>query len=288
MKAARGKLLGGAPRPGRWERRPPPGSARGERRQEILFLLAIGFLLLGGVVGFGWEMDRQVRGGILRQRAEAERRPDWVPLERLPPALPRMVVAVVDPGFPEREPLDTDGQGLTLPRDLVRQVHRLRDDLPGEARGLLMAPLLENRVSRRDLLELYLNRVYFGRSAGYPVYGVYHAAREFFGKEPRQLTLGETATLAGLLLRPRIDDPERAPGAVGARRNEVLRRMLDAGEIDAAAYRAAITEPLAFQPGADYAPMSRPFRWEEPSPVLRLPAEPSRPDSARAQAAPEG
>jgi membrane peptidoglycan carboxypeptidase len=282
MKAAKGKRLGGAPRPGRWTQRPAPGSPRGERRQEILFLLAIGFLLLGGVVGFGWEMDRQVRGGILRQRAEAERRPDWVPLERLPPALPRMVVAVVDPGFPAREPLDTDAPGVTLPRDLVRQVHQLRDDLPGEARGLLMAPLLENRVSRRDLLELYLNRVYFGRSAGYPVYGVFHAAREFFEKEPRQLTLGETATLAGLLLRPRIEEPERAPGAVGARRNEVLRRMLDSGEIDEAAYRAALAEPLAFQPGADYPPMSRPFRWEEPSPVMRLPAEPSPPDSARA------
>jgi membrane peptidoglycan carboxypeptidase len=283
VKAAKGKRLGGAPKPARWARRPTPGSPQGERRKEILFLLALGFLLLGGVVGFGWEMDRQVRGGILRQRAEAEQRPDWVALNGLPPALPRTVVAVVDPGFPAREPLDTDAPGVTLPRDLVQQVHLLGEDLPGEARGLLMAPLLENRISRRDLLELYLNRVYFGRSGRYPVYGVFHAAREFFQKDPRQLTLGETATLAGLLLRPRIEDPERAPGAVGARRNEVLRSMLEAGEIDAAAYRAALDEPLAFQPGADYPPMSRPFRWEEPVPVMRLPAEPSRPDSARAQ-----
>ncbi|HEU0078714.1 MAG TPA: transglycosylase domain-containing protein, partial [Longimicrobiaceae bacterium] len=165
---------------------------------------------------------------------------------------------------------------------LVQQVHLLGDDIRSEARGLLMAPLLENRISRRDLLELYLNRVYFGRTGHYPVFGVFHAAREFFEKEPAQLTLGETATLAGLLLRPRIEEPERAPGAVGARRNEVLRRMLDMGEIDEAAYRAALAEPLAFQPGADYPPMTRPFRWEEPVPVMRLPAEASRPDSARA------
>jgi membrane peptidoglycan carboxypeptidase len=284
MRAAKGKRLGGAPpRPGRWARRPPPSGVQGERRSEILFLLGLGLFLLGGVVGFGVEMDRQVRGGILRQRAEAERRPDWVALEQLPPALPRMVVAVVDPGFPERNPLDSDASGATLPRELVRQVHQLRDDLPGEARGLLMTPSLENRLSRRDVLELYLNRVYFGTSGGYPVYGVYHAAREFFDKEPRQLTLGETATLAGLLLRPRIEEPERAPGAVGARRNEVLRQMLAAGAIDAAAFRAAMEEPLSFQPGADYPPMTRPLRWEEETPVLRLPAEPSPPDSARAR-----
>lgn len=280
MRAAKGKRLGGAPRPGRWARRAAPDPARSERRSEILFLLAVGFLLLGGVVGFGWEMDRQLRGGILRQRAEAVRRPDWIPLERLPPALPRMVVAVVDPGFPERRPLDPDPVGTSLPRDLVRQVHQLGDDLGGEARELLMAPALESRLSRRAILELYLNRVDFGRSGGYPVHGVYHASREYFQKEPRELTLGEMATLAGLLLPPGIDDPERAPGAVGARRNEVLRTLLEAGRIDAAQYRAAVAEPLAFQPGADYPPMTRPLRWEEPPPVLRLPAEPSRPEPA--------
>ncbi|HEX2188675.1 MAG TPA: transglycosylase domain-containing protein [Longimicrobiaceae bacterium] len=285
MRAARGKRLGGAPRPGRWVRAAPPDAVRGERRAEILFLLALGFLLLGGVVGFAWEMDRQVRGGILRQRVEAARRPDWVPLERLPPALPRMVMAAADPRFAERRPLDAGGGAAeaSIPRDLVTQVHLLENDLGGEARALLMAPLLQNRLGRRDILELYLNRVYFGRSGSYPVYGVRDAAREFFGKEPQQLSLGEMATLAGLLLPPRIEDPERAPGAVGARRNEVLRRMLEAGAVDAAAYRAASEEPLAFQPGADYPPMSRPLRWEEPPPALRLPALPSPADSAAAR-----
>jgi len=279
MRTAKGKRLGGAPRPGRWEVRPQTRPARGAYRSEILFLLGLGFLLLGGVVGFGWEMDRQVRGGIMRQMAEAEGRPDWVPLDQLPPALPRMVVAVVDPDFRERRPLDAATPGHTLPRDLVAQVHLLRNDLPGEARGLLMAPLLENRLSRDELLELYLNRVYFGRSDGFPVFGVYHASREFFRKNPGQLTVGEMATLTGLLLRPRIEEPARAPGAVGARRNEVLRRMLEAGVIDEAAYRAGLQEPLAFQPGMDFAPMSRPFRWEEPTPPMRLPAATSRPDS---------
>ncbi|HEX2094293.1 MAG TPA: transglycosylase domain-containing protein [Longimicrobiaceae bacterium] len=282
MRGARGKLLGGAPPRARRTHRPPPGER--ERRGEILLLLGIALFFLGGLVGFGWELDRQLRGGILRQRAEAQQRSDWVRLEQLPPVLTRMVVSVVDPGFQEREAPDTESEGLTLPRDLVRQVHLLDDGLRGEARGLLMAPLLESRLSRRELLELYVNRVYFGRSDGYPVFGVYHAAQEFFQKRPEDLTLSESATLVGLLLQPRILDPGRTPGAVGVRRNEVLRRMREAGEIDAAAYRAAVAEPLAFQPGVEYAPMSRPLRWQEPPALLRLPAVTSpAPDSAAIQ-----
>ena len=71
------------------------------------------------------------------------------------------------------------------------------------------------------------------------------------------------------------------PGAVGARRNEVLRRLTAAGVIDAAQARAAAAEPLAFQPGADYVPMSRPLGWKSEPQVIRLPPElRPTPDSA--------
>jgi membrane peptidoglycan carboxypeptidase len=279
----KGKKLGGAPRRrGRWGQPPSTPRARpGEYRSGILFLLGLGFLILGGLAGFSWEMDRQLRGGLLRQRAVAERRPDWIPLERMPRVLPRMVAAVVDPTFQSRPPLGSQGDGTaTLPGDLVRQVHLLREGVGGEARALVMAPLLESRLPKREILELYLNRVYFGKSEGVEVFGVHHAARDFFGKEPQQLTLGESATLAGLLLEPRIRAPERSPGAVGARRNEVLRRMRAAGVISEADYRAATAEPLGFQPGVEDAPMSRPPGWDEPVPVMRLPL---RPDSAAQQ-----
>ncbi|MBD0320923.1 MAG: transglycosylase domain-containing protein, partial [Gemmatimonadetes bacterium] len=123
------------------------------------------------------------------------------------------------------------------------------------------------------------------------VYGVFHASREYFGKDPRKLTLAEAATLAGILLPPALPAPEQSPGPVGARRNEVLRRMLRAGTITPAAFRQAAREPLAFQPGADYAPMARPADWRREPDVIRLPPElrPSlqRPDSAAA-ASPAG
>jgi membrane peptidoglycan carboxypeptidase len=289
VRPSKGKRLGGAPkRRGRWSPPPAPRAVRPtEYRTGILFLLGLGFLILGGVAGFAWEMDRQLRGGILRQHAVAERRPDWVPLERMPPVLPRMVTAVVDPAFQQRPPLGTREERATLPEDLVRQVHLLRDGVAGEARALVMAPLLESRLPHRELLELYLNRVYFGKSDGVEVFGVHHAARDFFRKAPSELTLGESATLAGLLLEPRIRDPERSPGAVGARRNEVLRKMREAGVIREADYRAAVAEPLGFQPGVEYAPMSRPLRWKEPPPVMRLPApsNPAAQQSPRADSA---
>lgn len=276
MKAAKGKRLGGAPRRGRWARKPPPPVRRvGYSRTDVLVLFGLGFLILGAVAGFGWEMRRQLDGGILRQRTAAVRRPDWVPLAALPPVLPRMVVSVVDPGFMGREALDTETDAPSLTRNLVEQVYMLDDGLRGEAREMMMTPLLDTRLPRRDLLELYLNRVYFGKSGGWPVYGVYHAAREYFNKDPRALTVSESATLAGLLLEPRISDPEQFPGVVGVRRNEVLRRMLDAGAIDQATFRAAVGEPLAFQPGVEYAPMSRPLKWQEPPPTYRLPAQTS-------------
>ncbi|MDQ3556460.1 MAG: transglycosylase domain-containing protein, partial [Gemmatimonadota bacterium] len=171
----------------------------------MLGVVAVCLLAVGAVAGFAWEVDRQLRGGLLRQRAEAAARPDWVSLRTLPPGIPRIFVATVDPGFDEREALaeiDVPDR-MTLTRDLVRQVHLLDRGLPAAARALAMAPILEHHLSKRAILELYLNRVHFGDSGGEPVYGLFHAAREFFGKQPAELTMGETATLAGLLLPPR-------------------------------------------------------------------------------------
>lgn len=270
-----GKKLGGKQprRGGRLTRSRPPrpeGTAR-SREMGVLVVLAVGLFVVGGVAGFGWSLDRELRGGLLRQGAVAERRPDWVELRSLPAYVPQAFLAVVDPGFLTRGRLRTGQTGTTLARDLVRQVHLLPNSLGGAARELLMAPVLEQRASKRELLELYLNRAYLGEEQGYPVYGIGHAAREYFDKAPAELTLGETATLAGLLLEPRIDDPERQVGAVGIRRNEVLRVLLLGGLISETQYRAALEEPLGFQPGLDQLPVTRPLDFGREPEVIRLP-----------------
>lgn len=267
----RGKKLGGeAPRRRtRWSRNrglppsTPPVSA--------LAVLAVGLFVMGGVAGYATALDREIRGGILRQRAEAAQRPDWVELPSLPRYVPEAFLAVVEAELLASSEMRAPARGPSLARELVRQVHLIPSSIAGQSRERMMAPVLEQRLSRSELLELYLNRVYLGRAQGYPLYGIYHASREYFEKLPEDLTLGEAATLAALLLQPRIEDPAGRVGAVGVRRNEVLQVMLLARLITADEYRAAMAEPLGFQPGLEQMPMSRPADWVEPAAPIRLP-----------------
>ncbi|MEX2571134.1 MAG: transglycosylase domain-containing protein [Gemmatimonadota bacterium] len=270
----RGKMLGGkAPRRGghltrvKGERTPISGSP------QVLGVLASGCIIIGMVAGFAIALDGQIRAGILEQRATAMQRPDWTGLSDMPDYVPPAFLATVDPGFLEGGALRTREQrATTIPRELVRQIHLLGESLTGEARELVMAPLLEQRMSKEQILELYLNRVYLGESRGYEVFGIHFAAQEYFGKVPEELTLGEAATLAGLLLDPRIDHPQESPGGVGIRRNEVLRTLLRAGDINQEAYSAALTERLAFQPGLEEMPMTRRIFTEADTAVIRLPS----------------
>ncbi len=271
MKARRGKRLGGAPRGGRWGPRSSAAAPAGEGTYVLFGLVVITLLVVGAVAAFAWVMDFQLHRGILQQRMQAAARPDWVPLDALPPHVPHAFVLVVDPLFPERRSYEA-GMQPTLTHQLLREVYLLRDGLSDQARALVMAPLLEERLSSSEILELYLNRVNLGKEQGLPIVGVYHAAREYFDKHPRELTLGEAATLAGLLLPPRIQQPQQWPGAVGARRNEVLRELLDVGLITPADYRAALQETLRFQTDVEHAPMTRPPGWEAEPEVIRVPA----------------
>lgn len=278
----RGRALGGkAPRRGgrltRQLREPTTGP-----EPSLIISLAVGCLLFGLTAGFGWGMDRQLRGGILEQRREAIARPDWVPLESMPPHLPRAFLSVVDPTYEAGGPVRARDEGKTIPRELVRQIHLLGNGLSGQARELFMAPIIEQRIGRARLLELYLNRVFLGESHEYPIHGVYYAATEYFDKEPSQLTLGETAALAGLLLEPRIVRPDDFAGAVGVRRNEVLRAMLRADHITSEQYQDAVMERLAFQPGVSEIPMSRIELTASDTAVIRLPQayRPQPPDSS--------
>jgi hypothetical protein len=269
----RGKQLGGAPRGGRWTTHPEERRLGGRHRGSIIALLVLGLLVVGGIGGYLLRADARLRAGLLAQEHEARQRPDWVPARDLPAHVLDAFSAVVDTAPVVRRNLRSPEALPSVSRDLVRQVHLLGGGLGAEAEELAMAPLLELRTSRRRLLELYVNRVSLGRTEHWSVFGVGNAARDFFGKDARELTLAEAATLAGILLEPRLRDPEAEPGAAGARRNEVLRRLRAAGRIDAAAHAAAVREPLGFQPGIEHAPMSRPLDWQAEVEVIRLPDE---------------
>lgn len=286
MKLRRGKGLGGKP-PRRGGRLTRGGGERADkgRPKGLLVVLAAGLFVVGGVMGFAWTLDRTVRSGVLQQRVEAASRPDWVQLSELPRYVPEAFLAVAQPSLLTRGTLRPEEDGRSLSRTLVEQVHLLPASITGDAREMVMAPVLAQRLSPRAMLELYLNRVYLGKEQGYHVFGIYHAAREYFDKAPRELTLAEAATLAGLLLPPRIENPEAHVGAVGARRAEVLEVMLQGGLITPQEYGQALSEPLGFQPGLDQVPFSRPAGWgREEEAVIRLPPElrPTPTDSVEA------
>jgi hypothetical protein len=264
-------MLGGAPRSGRWTRQPEETRVGGRYRGSLIALLVVGALIVGGIGTFGVLMYLHLQHGLLEQRREARQRPDWLPMERLPLHVRGAFALVVDTTSFQIAATHGRWDRPRLSRDLVRQVYMLDGGLRDEAREMAMAPLLEASTSAEGLMELYLNRVYLGLAGEVPVHGVLHAAREYFGKEPEALTPSEAATLAGILLPPRLIRPEDAPGAVGPRRNEVLRMMLRARKIDAEVYRQALIEPLAFQPGIVHEPMARPRGWEREPEVIRLP-----------------
>jgi len=112
----------------------------------------------------------------------------------------------------------------------------------------MMAMALERRMSKEKIFVLYANRVYLGQSGFTAVYGFKQAARVFFGKELHELSLAESALIAGLAQSPNRYSPYLRPDAAVARRNTVLDAMVETGGISADEAEAAKSEPLAPRP----------------------------------------
>src|SRR5207249_10320073 len=85
-----------------------------------------------------------------------------------------------------------------------------------------LAVEIARNFTRNQILELYFNQIYFGEGA----YGVEAAAKTYFAKPVRELTLSECALLAGIPANPSLYSPRRRPAAAKARRAKVLRNML--------------------------------------------------------------
>jgi membrane peptidoglycan carboxypeptidase len=191
-----------------------------------------------------------------------------IPLDRMAPVLRQAVVAIEDSRFFQHGALDTRGSvralvadlksgraaqgGSTLTQQYVK--NRLAENTAdAEVRQAAFAPTtvrklkelryaaaLEKRLSKEQILERYLNIVYFGAGA----YGVEAAAGRFFGKHAAQLDLTEAATLAGMIRSPTAYQPDTHPREALARRNTVLDRMAALHLINAVQTSAAKSRPL--------------------------------------------
>ena len=112
-----------------------------------------------------------------------------------------------------------------------------------------LAVVLDARMAKDEILEIYLNDVYLGHSAGKPVLGIDEASRLYFDKRPQELRLDESALLAGMIRAPNRDTPEKRPDIVRARRNAILGVMRDHGWINDAQYDDAISRVVEFNNG---------------------------------------
>ena len=107
-----------------------------------------------------------------------------------------------------------------------------------------LAMLLERRLSKARILELYLNQVYLGQQGSFAIHGVAQGARALFGKNLRNLSLGESATMAGIIQAPQRHAPARHPDRAQTRRNGVLQAMVEHGFVTPDEALESTREPI--------------------------------------------
>ncbi len=107
-----------------------------------------------------------------------------------------------------------------------------------------MAIIIETLYGKDEILEMYMNEIYMGQKGSIAIHGMGEAARYYFGRNVEDLTLAESATLAGMICAPGYYSPLTNPEAAKERRNTVLKRMLELGKINSQEFETARSEPL--------------------------------------------
>ena len=193
--------------------------------------------------------------------------------ERIPKLVKDAVVAIEDERFYEHNGVDLEAvaraslvnlesgrieEGFsTITMQLVGNLYldRLDISLTRKFREMTLAWQLETIMSKDEILDQYLNTIFFGANA----YGIQAAARTYFDKDPKDLTLPEAALLAGLPQAPTAYSPRVHPKAALDRRNVVLARMYTNGFITYDQYRQATAEKLHLAPASPYAKVQEPY-----------------------------
>ena len=184
-----------------------------------------------------------------------------VALADLSPALVKAVIAIEDRRFFEHDgfdPIRIAGSaiavmragsavqgGSTITQQLARQSVGRQKTLRRKLNEMLFAMQLERHFTKQEILELYLNKVYFGDG----LYGVEAASRGYFAKSASSLSLAEAALLAGLLKAPSAYAPTASPQKAEARQAVVLRAMLDNKAITKAEYDDAMKARVEIRDG---------------------------------------
>jgi penicillin-binding protein 1A len=257
------------------------GPVRPQWSRKIKWLIVLAALGISGVIGFSgmiWYFsrdlpsieslrdyqpslvtkiygdDQQLIGQFYIQRRVL------VPLNQMPLDLLHAIIAVEDSRFYEHGGVDPLGilravlaniehfgirQGAsTITQQLARSLFLSSEkSFRRKFKEALLAWKMEKILSKDEILELYLNQIYFGHGA----YGVQSAARTYFGKNVDQLNLAEVAYLAGVPRAPTEYSPYLNPERAKQRQGVVLRRMVDEGFITEDQFRKVYRQDLYFQ-----------------------------------------
>lgn len=182
-----------------------------------------------------------------------------VPLRDIPQSVQQAVIAIEDERFFHHRGIDPRGifrafltnlserersqGGSTLTQQLAKNLFLAPSrTLPRKIADAWLAIQIEHRFSKSQILELYLNQVYWGHSA----YGIEAASQNYFGKSATKLTLAESAMLAGLLKGPEVYSPYRNPNFAKERQQLVLMQMSNQGFITEAEADVAAKTPLRY------------------------------------------
>ncbi|MDX6019443.1 peptidoglycan glycosyltransferase/peptidoglycan DD-transpeptidase MrcA [Scandinavium sp. V105_16] len=262
---------------------------------KYLFILAVCCILLGAgsIIGLYKFIEPQLpdvatlrdvrlqipmqiysaEGELIAQYGEKRRIP--VTLSQMPPELTKAFIATEDSRFYEHHGIDPVGifraasvalfsgratQGAsTITQQLARNFFLSPEKtLTRKIKEVFLAIRIEQMLSKDEILELYLNKIYLG----YRAYGVGSAAQVYFGKSIDQLTLSEMAVIAGLPKAPSTFNPLYSMDRATARRNVVLSRMLSENYITKAQYDEAIREPINARYHAPEIAFSAPYLTE--------------------------
>ncbi len=140
--------------------------------------------------------------------------------------------------------LGRTGGGSTITQQLAKNAYLTQEQtISRKAREYFLALEINKNYSKEDILTMYLNNAYFGNG----VWGVEDASQKYFGRSASEITLGQAATIAGMLKGPEIYNPYYSIENATNRRNTVLQAMVDAEVIDQETADATMAEDLASQ-----------------------------------------
>ena len=207
---------------------------------------------------FSLELEPELVTGLY-DRIWQERR--VVKLSEVPPLLIKAILAIEDERFYYHHGIDPVSiiramwvnlrsggvvqGGSTLTQQLMKNFF-LTDErtLSRKVKEAVMALIAERKYSKDDILENYLNEIYLGQRGSQGIFGVWEASQFYFAKPLSDLTVGETALLAGLIRAPNKLSPYRSIDAATKRRNVVLAKLADDRIITPKQYEAALREKL--------------------------------------------